>query len=405
MVEQNHCFDNCRRVRERFVIVASAALVRLFCLALFDPSASRETGDSASFLAGSAEQAPGYSAFLAIAPFPLAIQSIATVLVALLAHARLPRSGILAALLFAASPFLTVFEYRILSDSLGWQLVFAAFLLIMFPRSKWEVLLAGVMLGCAALIRDTYQWLPLFAIPFALANWKRMGAAALVAYLVILPWQVSQGRIAISQGRMGMNLWIGTWERNSNWLANGLERAEYPPEAFANSEQRRWLLEQPLFTPSSDHRFRRAAIDRITSEPLATAATWTFRYPRLWLGTRSDQIAWRIAPGSLWYAAKASLWALNLMILLLGAAGMLLCWRLHPLFIAPILYVAIIYIPFHNTEPRYSLGALPFLMIFAAQAIRLAADQPVSRRAVQIVNQRLHPFRQLRQGNGRRIER
>lgn len=386
-------------MRGPILIVAAALVVRLLCLALFDPAASLETGDSLSFLAGSAIQAPGYPAFLAVAPFPLAIQTVATILVALLAYYRLPRAGLLAALLVATSPFFIVFEWRILSDSLSWQLIFAAFLLIAFPRSKWEVPLAGIMLGSAALVRDTYQWLPLFALLFAAGMRKRMAAAAAIAYLLILPWQVSQDRVSISEGRMGYNLWVGTWERSSEWMAKGLDSADYPQNAFTSAGQRRHLLELPLLTAESDRRFTTAAIDRIAADPVGTLSTWTVRYPRLWIGTRSDQIAWRIHSGPLWFGAKAGLWLLNVLLLTVGAAGMLLCGRRYPLLLAPIFYVALVYVPFHNSETRYSLGALPFLMIFAAEALRLGANQAVPRRAMQIVNQRLNAFRQLRQGD------
>jgi hypothetical protein len=390
-------------VRERAIVIATAVLARLLCLALFDPAASLASGDSAAFLAGSATQAPGYPAFLAVTgPLALLIQSAATIGVALLAQSRLPRGGTLAALLIVSSPFIIAFEYRILSDTLAWQLIFAAFLLIVFPRAKWEIMLAGVLLGCAALVRDTYQWLPLFALPFAFAQrkGKRMASAAAIALLVLLPWQLSQGRASISEGRMGYNLWIGTWERNNDWMAKGIDGADYPPGAFSSSAQQQWLLEKPLFSRDSDQRFRAAALDRIRSAPLETAATWALRYPRLWLGTRTDQIAWRLDSGPLWYGLKGGLWALNLFCLGLGAIGIFLCGRRYPLFLAPVLYVALVYVPFHNTETRYSLGALPFIFIFAS----LAAQQTVPGRLMEIVDQRLHALRQLLEGNRRRVE-
>lgn len=366
-------------MRQRLVIVGLAVLVRLLCLALFDPVASLHSGDSALFLAGAEAQAPGYPAFLSVAPAPLFVQSIATILVALLALTRLPRGGFIAALLIATSPFFVAFEWRILSDSLGWQLVFTGFLLIAFPQSKWEVVLAGVLLGSAALVRDTYQWLPLFALLFAILfsaeRRKQVGAAAVIAYLVILPWQLSQTRLAISEGRMGYNLWVGTWERDADWMANGIDRANYPANAFSSPQQRHYLFELPLFTSLSDERFTQAAIDRITIDPVGTISTWIVRYPRLWLGTRSDQIAWRISSGPLWLGAKAGLWALNALLLALGALGILLHWRRYPLLITPIAYVALVYLPFHNSETRYSLGALPFIAVFAALAIQHLAER------------------------------
>ncbi len=364
---------------ERLVIVGSAILARLICLALFDPALSYLSGDSLAYFQSSPYLAPGYPAFLAVAPFPLVTQSLLTILVALLAHDRLPRGGLVTALLIAASPFFPAFEWRILSDSLGWQFVFAAFLLIAFPKSKWEILVAGLLLGLGTLVRDTYQWLPLFALLFAVGMRRHMAVAAMLAYLVILPWQVSQGRVAISEGRVGYNLWIGTWERNADWMAKGIGRADYPANAFTSAEQRRHLLEFPLFMPESDGRFKKAAIDRIASDPTATVSTWVVRYPKLWLGTRTDQIAWRIDKGPIWYAAKAGLWLLNALLLALGIVGMLLNLRRYPLLLAPIVYLALVYAPFHNAETRYSLGALPFLLVFAALAIQQIAGRMLNR--------------------------
>jgi hypothetical protein len=33
--------------------------------------------------------------------------------------------------------------------------------------------------------------------------------------------------------------------------------------------------------------------------------------------------------------------------------------------LAPIIYIAVIYVPFHNTEMRYSMPAVPFLLALA----------------------------------------
>jgi uncharacterized membrane protein len=47
------------------------------------------------------------------------------------------------------------------------------------------------------------------------------------------------------------------------------------------------------------------------------------------------------------------------------------------LFAIPVAYTALVYIPFHNVETRYSLMALPFLYLFSAFAIRkLMPDCP-----------------------------
>src|SRR5436189_9154 len=98
-------------------------------------------------------------------------------------------------------------------------------------------------------------------------------------------------------------------------------------------------------------------MDRIASEPLQTAVTWELRYPRLWIGTRTDAVSLRLDRKSIgWTILKVGFFALNLLILTVGLGGL---WRsrhdraMHVLAV-PILYVGIVLIPFHNTETRYS---------------------------------------------------
>ena len=62
------------------------------------------------------------------------------------------------------------------------------------------------------------------------------------------------------------------------------------------------------------------------------------------------------------------MWLLNLAVLVLGLLGAALAVyrrdRIAVLAI-PVAYLGLIYIPFHNTELRYSLPAIPFLLAFA----------------------------------------
>jgi len=75
---------------------------------------------------------------------------------------------------------------------------------------------------------------------------------------------------------------------------------------------------------------------------------------------------------------KAGFWGLNLVTLLLGLAGLVMALRTRwSLFAIPVAYTALVYIPFHNVETRYSLMALPFLYLFSAFAIRkLSCPKP-----------------------------
>lgn len=234
------------------------------------------------------------------------------------------------------------------------------------------------MLGVAALLRETVMFLALAAAAGAWwieRTWcRRLLLAAIVAFAVTMPWQLRNaslphGSFALSEGRSGFNLWIGTWKRNGDWYLQGVDNADYPPEAFRSAPERQTLLS--AYHEGDDAAFRAVAIHRIVSDPLGTLRTWAIRYPKLWIGTRSDQMAMRAERGSIvWTLAKAGFWSLNLLTLVAGIVGMALAVRerrrdLIP-YTLPILYTALLYIPFHNSETRYSLPALPFLYLFVA---------------------------------------
>ncbi|MEO6581758.1 MAG: glycosyltransferase family 39 protein [Sphingomicrobium sp.] len=335
---------------------------------------------------------PGYPAFLAVilsfgagSSAAIAFQSLLILAASLLTFWTLRLVdrvlAIGSALLVATSPFLILYEFVLISEVLYVTLVWVAwlFLFTSLRSGMAPAIAAGILLGLAILTRDTVLLLPLFALPFAafLANRgravMRLTAAALAAYLIVLPWPLRNatlpdGQFEISDGRFGLNLWVGTWERNSDWVLPGLQNPAFPAYAFRNGVEER-ILRDALHT-ADDAPFRKAAFDRIRSEPWTVLRTWVRRYAQLWIGTRSDQIALRPARGTIpWRGLKAALFAMNLAFLVLGAAGMLLALKRRSqwsLFVVPVLYTALFYVPFHNTETRYSLVALPFIYLFAA---------------------------------------
>lgn len=370
-----------------FVCLAALA-ARAIMFLLVDPLAQLTSGDAAYFLtvarsiasgAGhslngvpTAYQSSGYAYFLAVVPFPLLAQSLLSILVgALIAR----RFSFIAAVLFVTCPFLIIYEWRLLAEALAIDLMVAAFVLAAFPKRRWELALAGLLMGLAILTRDTLQYLPLLILLVGLCNrryLKRAATVGLVAYLTLLPWQIQNGG-SISDGRLGLNLWIGTWERTPDWNDHGFDRADWPPTAFRTPKERQLLL--AALAKRQEQPFLDVAMDRIRTQPLKVLETWLVRYPRLWLGTRTEQIALRADRGTLiWKAEKGAFLALNLTMLVAGLVGMILALRSDRRWLfaaAPIAYVALIYIPFHNTEPRYSLPAIPFLLAFVAYAATL----------------------------------
>jgi len=166
-------------------------------------------------------------------------------------------------------------------------------------------------------------------------------------------------------------------------MIDGLDHARYPKAAFRNPEEEKFL--HRAWEQRDDSAFKGVAVDRIKTDFLSTVETWVARYPKLWLGTRSDQFAFNVSRGSLaWTAIKAFLYALNISTLVLGALGIWVCRELRAYSI-PVLYAALIYVPFHNTETRYTLFAFPFLYLFiAGLLIRVSSTCSGWRKARQI---------------------
>lgn len=383
-------------------LIVSAILARLVMLALVLPLYALYGGDDAFYLGAArnllagdgysyngvptAFRPPAYAAFVAMlgaSPVLVVVaQSLLTVGTALFTFHALKRTdravAALTAWFIATTPFLICVEFRIYSETLYIELLWVSWLLLFVGRRVAGFALAGLLLGLAILTRDTLLLLPPFAVLFSLFDrrlFKRFAVALLVSYAVILPWQIRNttipnGGFEVSQGRFGYNLWIGTWERTGDWMLPGLDHARYPPEAFRSEQERQELL--AAWKRQDDRPFQRVAIDRITKAPAAAVGTWAKRYDRLWLGTRTDQVRLRPAPGSaVWTLLKLAFYALNVVTLLLGFAGLLMALRTKWSFFAiPVIYTAAVYIPFHNVETRYSLMALPFLYLFASFAIR-----------------------------------
>jgi hypothetical protein len=394
-------------------LIVAAIVARLVMFALVDPLYALYGGDDAFYLGvarnllagagytyngvATAFRPPAYGAFVALLGAKPALiimaqeaLSLGTALFTFHALKRADRAiASLTAFLIATSPFLICVEFKIYSEVLYIELLWISWLLLFTGRRLGSFALAGLLLGLAILTRDTLLLLPPFAALFSLFDrmlFKRFAIAFLVSYAMILPWQIRNttipnGGFEVSQGRFGYNLWIGTWERTGDWMLPSLDNARYPPEAFRSEQEKEELL--AAWKRQDDQPFERVAIDRIASAPAATAGIWAKRYYRMWLGTRTDQVRLRPAPGSAaWTVLKSAFYGLNIVTLLLGFAGLLMALRTKWSFFAtPVIYTAAIYIPFHNVETRYSLIALPFLYLFGAFAIRKLGCPPVDRPA------------------------
>lgn len=346
-------------------IIAAGILARLIVCAITDPSADLFGGDAAYYAAGHIDglRPPLYTLFLsATLPvgwwFPLVLQSALTIGAGVATALVFPgRAGFIAGLVYATCPFFALFDIRLLSESLYLNLLWLGWLALFRKQSVG----AGLLVGLAILTRDTLALLPLFTLVFL--RTKPAAVMTLVAYLTILPWVAYNG--SLSQGRMGLNLWAGTWERNGDWYLNGLDRPQFPAYAFRSLAEEQFVRSR---WPDDDA-LRRAAVARMAADPAATALTWAERYPRLWIGTRSDHVTFRAQRGgAIWTAEKLGLLALDIALLVFGLWGLR---RPQWLFVPPIAYAGLVAIPFH-AEARYTLFALPFLICLGVSQLNQA---------------------------------
>ena len=115
--------------------------------------------------------------------------------------------------------------------------------------------------------------------------------------------------------------------------------------------------------------FREKTLKYMKENPVDLIFTWIKRAPHMWLGTRTDLVNWTIErETSLWYSIKTFFYLMNLMFLSFSLLGLYACLKSHrySLFlITPIIYNALIYIPFYNIETRFSQPIYPLLLIFS----------------------------------------
>ena len=311
-----------------------------------------------------------------------------------------PHAAILTLWLTMLCPFDALYEGRLLSESLTAFFLCAGMAMALLSDRKWSWAAAGVCLGLSALARDTGLVLIPIAGAAALVFPVLRGGASRWAPLVliaagvmtVLPWTARNCTAeltccAISKGRMGANLWVGTWSRDDSWLtATG---RVWPRDAFDSDAERAAMEQLDSNDPANDAYYRNVAIRRIRTHPARVLARWLEREPRMWIGTRTDLFAFRGPPrGSLgWYFLKSGAFALNAALLALGLVGLGVAARKHRrlLWLAiPIVAITAVYFPFQNTETRYSQPVYPLVLAFGALgalAIRDSLRRPARRSA------------------------
>ena len=372
-------------VRRCLAIIAVWAMVRLLLLPLIDPVLMR--GDDVEYVQGAHEllaghglagRSPAYSAFLAatlwLGPKGIfALQSLATLVAALVALIYL---GFWPALLIAACPFFPMFEWSLLTEPWSVSLLWCGWVLIFWPKRRTDPWLGGFLCGLVILMRTTFLLLPLLAIAILVAQKARRTAlvvaiAGYVPVAIVLPQ-------THGNNYLGYVLWVGTWERDGLWKTYTLE--DWPSYATRSPEEHDRLMR--AWRTRDDKPFRDTVISLYQTQPTRIVSAWVHRYPWLWIGTRSDLTQFALPRHSLvWTVFKGSLSLLNFAVLALGLVGAVVSVLKRSraaLLVVPIVYIGLIYIPFHNTETRYSLPAVPFLIALGCYAVGLISPLRLS---------------------------
>jgi len=388
------------------IIALCAILVRIILYFLFDYQSDFKGGDSSYFLEvgrnildngihGSNEvpsfiRPPLYSIFTGIiakfsetAIFFYLVQSVLFISFSFAVYFLLQKNGLrlafLSALLIAISPFDALMNGRVLSENLVTPLLMMGTLVFIYGNeSKTKYFFAGALLGGAALSRDIYMLFPFMLIlaGFHLKIcWRYLLIFFLSFALVVAPWvyrnsQMPGGGLFLSKGILWINLWVGTWEQNADWTR--MPNAYVPPpEALVTTgPEISSLVVFDALKRQDEEFFKKITIKYALEHPIKVINAWVVRYPLLWFGTRSDLNTSILARGSLtWYILKIMFYLVNAGLICLGILGFFTTLRSkHISFVIsfPVIYNALIYIPLHNVETRYSLPVMPILTIYCS---------------------------------------
>ena len=287
-------------------------------------------------------------------------------------------AALLCSFLVCISPFDSLYNGLVLTETL--VTVFLCTGSIMFLSKRW--LLSGILLGAAALTRNIYLLLPflfLFIALFTKTNKKSLLVFLTGFLLVISPWVIrnsleKEGGFFISSGDIfWSNLFVGTYMTSIKEDAMPEYNPSYVPRVIFEKHNldvtEEEMLEKFLNAEENQEFFREKTLKYMKENPVGLIFTWIKRAPQMWLGTRTDLVNWTIErETSLWYSIKTFFYLMNLMFLsfsLLGFYACLKSYRYSLFLITPIIYNALIYIPFYNIETRFSQPIYPLLLIFS----------------------------------------
>lgn len=313
------------------------------------------------------------------------------------------RNGRWALWALALSPFDAVYGGAMLSEALVTFFLVAGISapFLLRGRSRWAA--SGVLVGLAALTRDVYMLLiPVLALLAVVVIVRqplktRLVLGLLVALggaVTIAPWTVRNVVVVhqvvpISRSSFAHSLYLGTWVRNTSHLVAGGDLGEpedFPAYAWKLPGERelytRWSWRKPNDEVARDRVYMQMFRSRLAGDPLGVALAYVRRAPYVWVGTtRFDLFAFRpsaMARGKpLYFAAKVTLFGLNIVGVLAGMFGIGIClwkhnWRLF-WFGIPVVYTIGILAPLGVIEPRYTQPVYSCLLVMACLTARYAS--------------------------------
>jgi hypothetical protein len=273
----------------------------------------------------------------------------------------------LALALMSPFPLWALCAVEIWSDTLHASLVALFALVWLRPStSRRHVVLAGVVLALACLVRPYATLLPLaflvggrvFRCP-AFAP-RRVALLALVTWSLMGVWTLRNlyafGKpILVSSMGLGYSLWLASYQFVE------MRPAEMTPERMAPLVSA--IGARDAHVIADNQRFLQAAIERIRERPLAYAIACVERMPRQWLFLLGPR-----PPLPVWLALKAYLLAAFVLML---AGGFLVRGADNPVLAVSaviVTYYTIVFAPL-AAEGRYAVPARIFGFLLAAAAL------------------------------------
>ena len=180
----------------------------------------------------------------------------------------------------------------------------------------------------------------------------------------------------ISDGRLGYSLWIGTWAEDGKFTIkkNNSNIPNYPEKAFRTEEEKKFILEGfKNGIETIDKYFTKIAIERIIDDPVNVLKTYITRFPKLWLGTRTDPFSFNnklLERGEKpWFVVKSFFYLVNLIIVSSGLLGIAILlkkdFKKYFLITIPIFYTSAIYMPLNSFENRYTQPLMLLMLFFS----------------------------------------